>query len=126
MSVAEMQEKYQNVNDSDLGSAIQALEEIMKFDDATEAGLRLREKAIYRLGKLYQEKGLVDELIDLTKSMLPLFINLPHKSKVAKVVRTLFDMSTKIPGNEKALVDLCNHIIDWARENKRSFLRHRI
>ena len=121
-----MQEKYQNVDEKELGPAIQTLEEIMRLDDVTEAGLRIREKAIYRLGKLYQEKGLAEELIELTKGMLPLLGDIPHKSKVAKVVRTLFDMATKIPGNEGPLVKLCEHIIEWARENKRSFLRHRI
>ena len=41
MSVAQMQEKYQNVDEKELGPAIQTLEEIMRLDDVTEAGLRI-------------------------------------------------------------------------------------
>jgi hypothetical protein len=49
------------------------------------------------LANIYKEKGLVDELIKMQMAILPLFIDLP-KSKVAKIVRTLFDMTTKIEG----------------------------
>jgi len=52
-------------------------------------------------------------------------VDLPQ-SKTAKIVRTLFDITTKIEGRNKDLIDLCHHIIDWCDKNSRSFLRMRI
>jgi len=40
---------------------------------------------------------LVEELINLTKIVLPLFIEFP-KSKLAKITRTLFDLAMKVEG----------------------------
>lgn len=59
--------------------------------------MKAKEQATYRLANIYKEKGLVDELIELQKSLLPLFADLP-KSKTAKIIRTLFDLTTKIEG----------------------------
>ncbi len=61
--------------------------------------------------------------------MLPLLIDLP-KSKTAKIVRTLFDMTLAIPEavehKTKDLVSLCQYIIAWCEKESRSFLRMRI
>lgn len=54
-----------------------------------------------------------------------MFIDIP-KSKTAKIIRTLFDMTTKIEGINLALVELCKFIIDWCEKESRSFLRMRI
>jgi 26S proteasome regulatory subunit N6 len=121
-----LQEKYDNVDESDLGASIQTFEEIMNHDDMTESGLKLREKSIYRLGKIYADKKLVEELISLTKSILPLLKDIPQKSKTAKIIRTLFDFTSSLTGSELQLVDLCHHAVEWCNENKRSFLRHKI
>jgi 26S proteasome regulatory subunit N6 len=59
--------------------------------------VKAKETAVYRLAGIFKEKGLVDELIQLQRDLLPLFIDIP-KSKTAKIIRTLFDMTTKIEG----------------------------
>ena len=48
------------------------------------------------------------------------------KSKTAKIIRTLFDLTTKIEGRFSQLVELCKYIIDWCEKESRSFLRMRI
>lgn len=48
------------------------------------------------------------------------------KSKTAKIIRSLFDLTTKIEGRFSQLVDLCKYIIDWCEKESRSFLRMRI
>lgn len=46
---------------------------------------------------------------------------------MGKIVRTLFDMTTKIESNRYSeLISLCLHIIDWCNSESRSFLRMRI
>jgi 26S proteasome regulatory subunit N6 len=91
--------------------------------------VKAKETAVYRLGGIYKDKSLVDELLQLQKSILPLFIDLP-KSKVAKIVRTLFDLTLTVQhavqNRTKDLVDLCKFIIAWCEKESRSFLRMRI
>lgn len=86
-----------------IGDAIKTYEEIIKFpleapDEITEDTVKAKEQACYKLGGIFKEKGLHDELINLTKQVLPLLIEIP-KSKQAKIVRTLFDYATKLEGN---------------------------
>lgn len=50
--------------------------------------------------------------MNLTKDVLPLFVDFP-KSKLAKITRTLFDLTIKIQGKNQELLSLCEHIIKW-------------
>lgn len=71
---------------------------------------------------------LFDELIKLQQAILPLFKDMP-KSKIGKIIRTLFDMTLKVDEralNLDALVNLCLYISKWCEEESRSFLRMRI
>ncbi len=84
------------------GESIKLYEQIIQEplqspDDITDEVVKAKETATYRLANIYKEKGLVDELIQMQKAILPLFIDLP-KSKVGKIIRTLFDLTTKIEG----------------------------
>jgi len=63
--------------------------------------------------------------VQLTKTILPLYVDFP-KSKLAKIIRTLFDLAMKVEGRNQELVDLCLHIIKWCEAENRSFLRMRI
>ena len=80
------------------GAAIKLYEEAIKEpipsieDDLTEATIKAKETATYNLAAIYKSKGLVDELISLQRTILPLFLSFP-KSKTAKIMRTLFDMT---------------------------------
>jgi len=98
-------------------------------DDVSDELVKAKETAVYRLASIYKEKGLIDDMINLQKAVLPLFIDMP-KSKTAKIVRTLFDMTLSTPSaietKTKDLVDLCKYIIDWCEKESRSFLRMRI
>jgi len=52
--------------------------------------VKAKEQASYRLAAIFSQLSLFDELIDLTKMILPMYLDLP-KSKTAKIIRTLFD-----------------------------------
>lgn len=127
----------QSADNQQTGQAIKGFEEIIKFEvsaeDTTEDVVKQKETATYRLAKIFKEKGLIDELIELQKVILPLFIEFP-KSKTAKITRTLFDMTMTADVNVSGtavqhyakLVDLSRHIITWCEKESRSFLRMRI
>jgi 26S proteasome regulatory subunit N6 len=129
MSVeAELQQLFDSVDEtSSLGGAIKIYsEKIIQNPDNSEEVIKIKEKAIYRLASIFAEKKLADELINLLESILPILKEIPQKSKTAKIVRTIFDFTTKIPGNERRLIEMCEKITEWCEENKRTFLKHRI
>ena len=105
-------------------------EEVIKTQPDKKVGLnedavKAKEQATYNLGKIYVEKSLVEEIVKLTKQILPLFLDFP-KSKLAKVIRTLFDYALEIEGKPQELGELCLYIIDWCEKEERTFLRMRI
>jgi len=99
--------------------AISAYEGIISYkfkneDEITDDAIKAKEQACYRLAGIFVQLSLFDELVDLTKQILPLYKDLP-KSKVAKIIRTLFDMAIRFPGKGRnvPLIDLSNHVIEW-------------
>ena len=128
MSVEEqLQQAYDAVDEEkSLGGAIKTYEQIISHSNNTEEVIKVKEKAIYSLASIFSEKKLADELISLLENILPILKEIPQKSKTAKIVRTIFDFTTRIPGNEDKLIELCLKIVEWCHENKRTFLRHRI
>ena len=89
--------------------------------------MKAKEQASYRLAAIFSQLSLFDELIDLTKMILPMYLDLP-KSKTAKIIRTLFDQCIKFPGRNRyeQLIDLSKYIIEWCDKESRSFLRMKI
>ena len=96
-------------------------------DEITDENVKAKEQAVYRLATIFVQLSLFDELVDLTKQILPLYIDLP-KSKVAKIIRTLFDMAVRFPGKGRnaPLIELSEHVIEWCNKESRSFLRMKI
>jgi len=95
-------------------------------DEITDENVKAKETAVYKLANIYKNRHLIDELIKLQKDILPLFVDLP-KSKVGKIVRSLFDISMKVETKRYTdLIGLCEHIIAWCESQSRSFLRMRI
>ncbi|ODN02561.1 26S proteasome non-ATPase regulatory subunit 11 [Orchesella cincta] len=60
-----------------------------------------------------------DELIQRVRT----FVNNVSKAKAAKLVRSLVDMYLDIDATSEQQVKVCQDCIDWAREEKRTFLR---
>lgn len=125
-----VEEGLQHEENNQIGNAIKAYEEVIHFtlkvpDELTDDNVKAKENAIYKLANIYKQKGLIDELITLQKQLLPVLIDIP-KSKQAKIVRTLFDLTNKTEVNHKALIELCQYIIAWCEKESRSFLRMRI
>ena len=71
----------------------------MPKDDATEEVIKAKEQATYKLARIFKDKGLIDELLELQKVILPLFIEFP-KSKTAKITRTLFDLTMSVDASQ--------------------------
>ena len=114
------------------GDAISVYESIITYkfkneDEINDDTIKAKEQSAYKLAAIFSQKSLFNELIDLTKMVLPMYIDLP-KSKTAKIIRTMFDMCLKFPGRHRndPLIDLSKYIIDWCTKESRSFLRMKI
>ena len=86
---------------------------------------KVREKSVIALGNLYVSHGQIVKLQQLLEEIRPLFNALP-KAKTAKIVRTLIDLMSNVPGSEQLQVQVCRDSIQWCTVEKRAFLRQRV
>lgn len=104
--------------------------------------IRVKEQAIVELGTLLSRAGraqgrfqavltrmpcrpcvaLFPDLATLIRNVRP-FLNLISKAKAAKLVRQLVDLLLDMELGTSLEVDLCKECIEWAKQEKRTFLR---
>ena len=107
--------------------AISTLQNMVRTDvdsDDIDA-IHLKEKAVYKLGDIYARLKRPDDVAALLVAIRPFFTQLP-KAKTAKIVRKLCEQNTAAGASFDAQVQVCNDMIDWARAEKQTFLRHRL
>ena len=94
------------------------------LEEIDEEVLKERESGIMELGKQYKDEGKAKELGKLIKLIRP-FTKLISKAKAAKLVRELVDIYLDMQHDAATgyEVDLCKECIEWAKEEKRTFLR---
>jgi len=84
--------------------------------------LKERESGIMELGKQYKDEGNAKDLGRLIKMIRP-FTKLISKAKAAKLVRGLVDIYLDMEAATGYEVQLCKECIQWATDEKRTFLR---
>jgi len=87
-----------------------------------EEEIKVREQAILNLGSLLSKHGKAGELGGLIKYIRP-FLQDVSKAKAAKLVRALVDMFLDMEASTGEEVALCQECIEWAKLEKRTFLR---
>uniref|UniRef100_H2YB49 PCI domain-containing protein n=1 Tax=Ciona savignyi TaxID=51511 RepID=H2YB49_CIOSA len=124
MAAAMEFDRAQSLSLSDQASAISAYKDILNRDikSTDEEGLKLKEQSILKLGTLLQQQGHAEELGSLVKGVRP-FLKSISKAKAAKLVRTLVDLFLDMEASTGLEVQLCLECIEWAKEEKRTFLR---
>ncbi|GAA5859944.1 hypothetical protein JCM1840_001808 [Sporobolomyces johnsonii] len=90
-----------------------------------DALLRDKETAILKLGELYRDQPNADALAEVVRSSRPLVEHLA-KAKTAKLIRTLLDYFNAIPGSTQVQIDATRESADWAKQEKRIFLKQNL
>ncbi|GLV32447.1 Regulatory particle non-ATPase 6 [Carabus blaptoides fortunei] len=125
MAGAMLFERAQAISSTNREEGIHLLNQIVQEQDIEENdedNIRLKEQGILHLGELYKKEGKAKELADLIKATRP-FLSLISKAKAAKLVRTLVDFFLDLEAGIGIEVQLCKECIEWAKEEKRTFLR---
>jgi len=87
-----------------------------------EESMRIKEQSILELGTLLQQQGDAKELGTLVTKVRP-FLKTLSKAKAAKLIRTLVDLFLDMESSSDLEVHLCMECIEWAKEERRTFLR---
>merc|ERR1719511_412573 len=111
-----------------IGPKIESMEFLESLDvneAPSEETLRDQEANILQLGEKLREEGKTKEMTDLIQKVRH-FLRFMSKAKAAKLVRGLVDMFLEMersdPRGDRE-VQLCKECIEWAKEERRTFLR---
>lgn len=125
MAGATLFERAQALSSVNREEGISLLNQIVREQEVAENDeelIRVKEQGILKLGELYKQEGKAKELADLIKVTRP-FLSLISKAKAAKLVRSLVDLFLDLEAGTGVEVQLCKECIDWAKQEKRTFLR---
>nr|ACB59075.1 Rpn6-PB-like protein [Stratiomys singularior] len=125
MAGALLFERAQAVSLVNREEGISLLNKIVREQEVAENDevlIRVKEQGILQLGELYKQEGKAKELADLIKVTRP-FLSLISKAKAAKLVRSLVDLFLDLEAGTGIEVQLCKECIQWAKQEKRTFLR---
>ncbi|AIN95208.1 proteasome regulatory non-ATPase subunit 6, putative [Leishmania panamensis] len=111
----------------DRRTARELLQSIVTTDVAVDDGdsIRAKEQAVYRLAELLTVTKDGEAAIQLLSDVRPFFQVLP-KAKTTKMVRKLFEHIVQCGVPLKQQEAICLETVDWARKERRTFLRHRL
>ncbi|KAG8147135.1 putative 26S proteasome non-ATPase regulatory subunit 11-like protein [Naja naja] len=117
-------QRAQSLLSTDREASIGILHSIVKRDvqENDEEAVQVKEQSILELGSLLAKTGQAEELGGLLKYVRP-FLNSISKAKAARLVRSLLDLFLDMEAATGQEVDLCLECIEWAKLEKRTFLR---
>ncbi|ELW61788.1 26S proteasome non-ATPase regulatory subunit 11 [Tupaia chinensis] len=102
---------------------VRQLREVKRdIQENDEEAVQVKEQSILELGSLLAKTGQAAELGGLLKYVRP-FLNSISKAKAARLVRSLLDLFLDMEAATGQEVELCLECIEWAKSEKRTFLR---
>eukprot|EP00608_Synchroma_pusillum_P008248 CAMPEP_0198423428 /NCGR_PEP_ID=MMETSP1452-20131203/3110_1 /TAXON_ID=1181717 /ORGANISM="Synchroma pusillum, Strain CCMP3072" /LENGTH=492 /DNA_ID=CAMNT_0044143731 /DNA_START=3 /DNA_END=1481 /DNA_ORIENTATION=+ len=107
------------------GEVREGLAALLADERLDEIAVKVKEKALYKLARLYAEARMFDEVQALLQTN-QLLLNAVPKAKTAKMVRTVVDVLGGVEGSMDVQVALCHEVVAWCKREKRTFLRQRI
>ncbi|KAK3247246.1 26S proteasome regulatory subunit rpn6 [Cymbomonas tetramitiformis] len=124
--MAKTLDDLEEIMDARPAEALEGIRNIVFAETSSDAEtLKVKEQAIQKLTELLTKQKEGGALHLLLTELRPLFSTIP-KAKTAKIVRSVIDAVSKIPGTVALQVELCKEQVAWATQEKRTFLRQRI
>ena len=124
MSAFEKEVELASASGADAVSRLHAL--ITREDGNGDAEIvKHKETAITKLTDLMVAAKDAHGLKKLLTELRAYFSVIP-KAKTAKIVRSVIDSIAKIPGSTSLQLEVCKEQMEWAKSEKRTFLRQRI
>lgn len=125
-NLAEELKAGEELANSNLEEAVKKLKGLVLSEENNDAeAVKVKEQTIQTLCDLLIKAKDAAGLKDLL-SQLREFFNVIPKAKTAKIVRSIIDSIAKIPGSTQLQVEVCKEQVEWARTEKRTFLKQRI
>ncbi|EJD53337.1 proteasome regulatory particle subunit [Auricularia subglabra TFB-10046 SS5] len=90
--------------------------------DTADQHLKDQETALTRLAQLYRDEKNAQALADVVRKSRS-FMSSTAKAKTARLIRSLLDLFSGIPGSEQIQTDVILENIEWAKKEKRIFLK---
>jgi 26S proteasome regulatory subunit N6 len=110
----------------DLPGAIAQLRDILLGNELTDVEtIKVKEQAVQALTDAYVAARDAQALAGLLSELRQFFAAIP-KAKTAKLVRSIIDQIAKVPNSTDLQVRVCKEQVEWAKAEKRTFLRQRI
>ncbi|KAI0340008.1 PCI-domain-containing protein [Trametopsis cervina] len=97
--------------------------EILENNSPDTESLRYQEIALVKLGELYRDQHNAQGVADVINKSRA-FMSSTAKAKTAKLIRTLLDFFGPIPDSREIQMQVLLTNIDWAKQEKRIFLKH--
>eukprot|EP00051_Salpingoeca_urceolata_P034704 m.26264 g.26264 ORF g.26264 m.26264 type:complete len:432 (-) comp8166_c0_seq1:101-1396(-) len=88
-----------------------------------DVAVKEKETAITRVSDLYVKHNKQEDLAALIKNIRP-FLSLASKAKGGQIFKGLLDKFLTFETDRAAQVAVCTECIEWAKQQKRTFLRH--
>lgn len=100
-------------------------EKMLLNERSDDAAVKIKEKCIYRLGRLHTENKDMSAIMNLMRKNSDFFGTIP-KARTAKIVRTILNIVSSIPDSVDIQMNLCQDLVKWCEAEKRTFLKQRI
>lgn len=124
-AILSFHQQAQNLASTDQSASISMYNKLVyEQEGQDEESIRIKEQSVIELGILLSKAGRAKELASLIRGVRP-FLNRISKAKAAKLVRQLVDLLLDMDlGTElECQEELCQECIEWAKQEKRAFLR---
>ncbi|CAL5218886.1 g624 [Coccomyxa viridis] len=126
MATNTLEETVASAKDLPPEQAISKLRDVILGKHPNDAeSIKAKEQAIQRLSNVYAKREDAEALRKLLTELRPLFGAIT-KAKTAKIVRNVIETIAKVPNSTQLQMEVCTEQVDWAKAEKRTFLRQRI
>jgi 26S proteasome regulatory subunit N6 len=116
-------EEFEGIDESEKNTSV--FEKMLVNERTDDAAVKIKEKCMYKLGRLHTENKDMNAIISLMRKNGDFFAVIP-KARTAKIVRNILNIVSSIPDSLDIQLKLCEDLVKWCETEKRSFLKQRI